>query len=307
MTLTACITTFNRPKFFEESLKSLYNQTNKNFSILVLDNGDDILTREIVNKYQQKDIKLKYHNHSPLSISEQRNLALEIMTTEYYGFLDDDDFWHEKKVEEFYKYLDTVQKEITLWYSGFKFFNDYGKQRSFSKSIYDKKSDLRSLILMRGSFTGSASNPIVNLNIAKKINGFDSRILTGEDYEFYLRLSVNREFHFTAKPLTNIRQHDGPRLCGRLRDYIRTDIRIYRKFRGLYSETDNVLIRKIATKLTRIKKPKIARKILNLQKISLNREYFLNTIIYLATFLNLKSYLYLHTKSLKIIKFLRHS
>ena len=307
MILTACITTFNRPKFFEESLKSLYSQTNKNFSILVLDNGDDIYTQEIVKKYQKKDLQLKYHKHQPLSISEQRNLALKIIDTEYYGFLDDDDIWHEQKVEEFYKFLDTVQKNISLWYSGFKFFNDYRKQRSFSRSIYDKKSDLRSLILMRGSFCGSASNPIVNLNYAKKIKGFDSKILTGEDYEFYLRLAVNYKFHFTPKPLTFIRQHSGPRLCGRLRDFIKTDINIYRKFSGLYSETDNVLLRKIATKLTRIKKPKIARKILNLKKISINREYFLNIIIYFATFLNINSYLYLHSKSLKLIKILRRS
>ena len=302
MKLTACITTFNRPKFFEESLKSLYNQTNKNFFILILDNGDDSLTQKIVKKYLGKGVHIDYHKHNPLSISDQRNLALKIINTEYYGFLDDDDFWHEKKVEEFYNYLDNVKKTIPLWYSGFKFFNDYKKRRFFSKTIKDNKSDLKSLLLMRGNFTGSASNPIVNLKNAKEINGFDSKILTGEDYEFYLRLSINREFHFTPKALTLIRQHNGPKLSARLRDYIRTDLNIYRKFKGLYPETDQVLVRKIATKLTRIKKPRTARKILNYKKLSFNREYLLNIFVYMATFLNLKFYLYLHNYSLKIIK-----
>ena len=47
MKLTACITTFNRPKFFEESLRSLFNQTNNNFKILILDNGSDLETETI--------------------------------------------------------------------------------------------------------------------------------------------------------------------------------------------------------------------------------------------------------------------
>ena len=38
MKLTACITTFNRPDFLEESLKSLIKQTNRNFNSTVINN-----------------------------------------------------------------------------------------------------------------------------------------------------------------------------------------------------------------------------------------------------------------------------
>tara|TARA_B100000242_G_scaffold223288_1_gene164063 strand:+ start:6872 stop:7795 length:924 start_codon:yes stop_codon:yes gene_type:complete len=306
MKLTACITTFNRPEFLRESLNSLCNQTNGDFEILILDNGSDIVTENIINNYKKYYKNILYKRHKPISISEQRNLALNLVNTKYLGFLDDDDYWHEKKVQEFFNFLEEInQKEIALWYSGFKFFKDNDSKRIFSNTITDAKSDLRSLLMQRGDFTGSASNPIINVKIAKEISGFDNKILTGEDYDFYLRLSKKNKFYFSYKSLTFIRQHQGSRLGGRLRDYIRTEINILRKFYGLYPEIDQILLRKIVTKLIRINKSKSARNLLNLKKIHFNREYLLNFLIYIASFLGINFYSFFHKTFLNWSKRLR--
>ena len=86
MKLTACITTFNRPDFLEESLESLCSQTDKRFSILILDNGSDRLVEKVIHKYRNQEIIIKYNRHKPISISKQRNLALDIVETDYLGF-----------------------------------------------------------------------------------------------------------------------------------------------------------------------------------------------------------------------------
>ena len=306
MELTACITTFNRPEFLRESLNSLCNQSNNDFQILILDNGSDLITEKIIQEYQKNYKNILYKRHKPMQISEQRNLALKIVNTKYLGFLDDDDFWHQKKVQEFFNFLKKFnRKEIAFWYSGFCFFKDVDAKRIFSNKITDNKSDLRSLLLQRGDFTGSASNPIFNVKIAKEINGFDNKILTGEDYDFYLRLSKQNKFYFTNRSLTFIRQHQGPRLGGRLRDYIRTEINILRKFYGLYPEIDQILIRKIATKLIRIKKPRSARHLINLKKIQFNREYLINFFIYITSFFGTDFYYFIHKTFLNLSKKLR--
>lgn len=306
MKLTACITTFNRPEFLEESLRSLCNQTNKDFQILILDNESDPATERVVLNLKKNQKNLNYIRHKLMPISEQRNFALNIVETNYLGFLDDDDYWHKNKVQEFFNFLEeNNQKDVALWYSGFRFFKEVDSDRIFSNKIRDPKSDLRSLLLQRGDFTGSASNPIINVKIAKEINGFDNNILTGEDYEFYLRLAKNNIFFFSNKPLTYIRQHQGSRLGGRLRDYIRTEINILRRFYGFYPEIDQILVRKIATKLIRINKPRISRKLLNLNKIYFNREYLINILIYIASFFDINIYFLLHNNFLKLAKKLR--
>ena len=303
MKLTACITTFNRPEFLEVSLNSLIGQTNEDFKILILDNGSDLVTEKIIINFQKSHKNIFYKRHQPMPISEQRNLALNLVKTQYLGFLDDDDFWHKNKVQEFFNFLKEIHhKSIALWYSGFRFFKEVDSEKIFSKRIIDPNSDLRSLLLQRGDFTGSASNPIINVKIAKEINGFNNKILTGEDYEFYLRLSKNNNFYFTNKSLTFIRQHQGSRLGGRLRDYIRTEIIIYRKFSGLHNDIDQILRRKIATKLIRINKSKTARKILNLRKLQLNNEYFLNLGIYFSSLFGSKIYLFFHLNTIMLSK-----
>ncbi len=306
MKLTACITTFNRPDFLEESLESLCSQTDKRFSILILDNGSDRLVEKVIHKYRNQEIIIKYNRHKPISISKQRNLALDIVETDYLGFLDDDDIWKENKVEEFFNFLDYIDHlQVPLWYSGFKFFKQNNHKRSFSREIYDPNSDLKNLLLQRGDFTGSASNPIINVQLARDLNGYDNNIHTGEDYEFYLRLAKNHKFYFTPKTLTYIRQHQGSRLGGRLRDYVRTEIIIFRKFYGLYSDVDQILVRKIATKLIRLNKTNIARRLMNIRKINLSREYFLNLLVYLSSFLHKNLYLLTHNLFLKTTKKLR--
>ncbi len=303
MKLTACITTFNRPKFLRESINSLCNQSNNDFNILILDNGSDSVTENIIHDYQKNYKNILYKRHKPISISEQRNLALNMVNTKYLGFLDDDDFWDKNKVQEFLNFLKKINnKDIALWYSGFKFFKEVNYKRIYSKRIIDPNSDLRSLLLQRGDFTGSASNPIINVKIAKEIHGFDNKIITGEDYEFYLRLSKINDFYFNNKSLTFIRNHQGARLGGRLKDYIKTEIIIYRKFCGLYSDVDLILKRKIATKLIRINKSKIARKILNLSKFQFTNEYFLNLGIYFLSLFGRKIYSFFHLNSINITK-----
>ncbi len=306
MQLTACITTFNRPEFLRESLGSLCNQTTNNFQILILDNGSDVKTENIILNYKKSNCNIIYKKHKPISISEQRNLALKIVKTKYLGFLDDDDFWDINKVQEFYSFLSEHKNQnIALWYSSFKFFSDFKKKRKFSRVISDPKSTLRDLLLQKGDFTGSASNPIINVELARSIEGYDNNILTGEDYDFYLRLSEKNKFYFTNKPLTLIRQHQGSRLGGRLRDYIRTEIIIYRKFNGLFNDIDQILLRKIATKLIRINKPKKARTIMNLKNLRFNQQYFINFIVYLLSYCEKKIYYFFHKNIIRILKMLR--
>ena len=122
---------------------------------------------------------------------------------------------------------------------------------------------------------------------------------------FILDYQKKNKFYFSNRSLTFIRQHQGSRLGGRLRDYIRTEIIILRKFYGLYPEIDQILLRKIVTKLIRIKKSKSARKLLNLKKIHLNREYLINFFIYIASFLGTNFYNFFHKTFLNWSKRLR--
>ena len=52
------IPTYNRSNSLIEAIKSVLNQTYKNFEIIVCDDGSTINTEEIINKFKKANIKL---------------------------------------------------------------------------------------------------------------------------------------------------------------------------------------------------------------------------------------------------------
>ncbi len=54
--------TFNRADRIGNAIKSIVNQTYKDWELLIIDNGSTDNTREIVEKYSTLDLRVKYHN-----------------------------------------------------------------------------------------------------------------------------------------------------------------------------------------------------------------------------------------------------
>ena len=262
---------------------------------MVLDNGNDEKTLNYVEKFLDLP-NFRYLRHLPMSISKQRNLALQLTKTKYIGFLDDDDLWAPNKVEVF---LDLLKRqkasEINFWYSGFSFFKS---EINVSKyDLCDLKSDLNSLLLQKGDFTASASNPILNIKNVNEVGGYNNSIVTGEDWELYLRLAEKYNFVNEPQNLVYIRQHDGPRLGDKLRNYINTEVIIYRRFYATSNDKiKHILSRKIASKLIRIKKPKQARKILYISRQKFSSDQFINIVIFILSFLDFRIYGKIHKK-----------
>ena len=53
--------TYNCGKFIEETIKSVANQTYKNWELIIVDDCSKDNTEEIVNRYVERDSRIKYH------------------------------------------------------------------------------------------------------------------------------------------------------------------------------------------------------------------------------------------------------
>ena len=56
--LTIALTTYNRPNYLSKAIKSVLNQTFKDFDLIILDNGSSQDTRHVVDTF--KDSRIKY-------------------------------------------------------------------------------------------------------------------------------------------------------------------------------------------------------------------------------------------------------
>lgn len=91
--LTVIVTAYNEEKYIVDCLRSLENQSFKDFDVIVVNDGSTDKTLDILNSYikiTNMNMKILTQENSGVSIA--RNNALKYVDTDYVKFLDGDDF-----------------------------------------------------------------------------------------------------------------------------------------------------------------------------------------------------------------------
>ena len=230
--VTAVITSFNRVNFLETAVKSVLNQSLKEFELLILDNSSTDGTSEYLRTIN--DPRVKTIVHEAMGISEQRNLGVKLANSDFIGFLDDDDVWMPEKLELQVKALES-NVEAGLVYAGFRFYSDEGT--FWGDHLPSLKEDhFEGLLFTKDPFCGSASNPLMRKSSIISVGGYDNSVKVGEDWEMYIRLSQKFPIVDIPKILISIRQHGGPRLGDRVDDALLTDKIVLEKHKSKMSK-----------------------------------------------------------------------
>ena len=109
---TVIIPTYNREKLLPRAIESVLAQTKQDFEIIVVDDGSQDNTKELVKKYKTIRYYVKEHE----GVAAAKNFGIYKAKGEFITFLDSDDAYlpqHLKTRKEFLKEYDIV-------YNGFK-------------------------------------------------------------------------------------------------------------------------------------------------------------------------------------------
>ncbi len=97
---------YNSEKYIEETIKSVINQTYKNWEMIIVDDCSKDNTKEVINRYSMNDDRIKYIKLDVNSgAAVARNKALELSSGRYKAFLDADDLWDSHKLEKQLKFM----------------------------------------------------------------------------------------------------------------------------------------------------------------------------------------------------------
>ena len=181
------IPTFKRRKKLRRAIDSVIAQTIDNWEIIVIDNNSNDGTKELIKSYKNKKIKFYLINNEG-NIAKSRNLGILESNGNYLAFLDSDDSWLPKKLEECLKILNgktkLVYHELYLQKKMNQlFFKKNGLCRTLNKPVFND------LIYNGPAFP--TSSVIVEKKIFQKINFFCEKKnhVTWEDYDAWIRLS----------------------------------------------------------------------------------------------------------------------
>jgi len=199
MKFSVIIPTYNRPDKLKVAINSVFEQTYKNFEIIVVnDAGDDI--QSVIDNYDKSFIKyIRLDNNRGLA--NARNVGLEYVTGNLVCFLDDDDNF---LPNHFKIILDNIDNNSKIYYtdayrSTYKYYNDdyWLISRYVPYSIdFDKNKLLIANI--------SPFNCFVFFEELFKEHKFNPEFKVLEDWEFLLRLSQEHYFKHIKEITANV-------------------------------------------------------------------------------------------------------
>lgn len=92
--------TFNSGKFISATIQSVQNQTHQNWEMLIVDDGSSDNTIEIVNEIAKQDKRIQFYPQKQnVGPAKARNVGIEKASGKFMTFLDADDIWFPKFIE----------------------------------------------------------------------------------------------------------------------------------------------------------------------------------------------------------------
>jgi len=192
--------TYNRGYCLADTIQSVLSQTYKEWELLVVDNMSRDNTKEVVEGFKDKRIRLiQVRNHGVIAVS--RNCGIAAATGEFIAFMDSDDPWLPEKLECSIRWLasgfDIVYHDLYITDGRVK---EKKKTTQVSRTL--KRPALHDLVTNGNGI--NTSSVVAKTELVKRVNGFsESPELIGiEDYDLWVRLAgVTDRFGFIRSPM----------------------------------------------------------------------------------------------------------
>lgn len=224
------IPTFNRAPLLPAALDSVIAQTAPcGIEVVVVDDGSTDNTNQTIQPYLTRygdpagKIVIHYTRLNKQGVVTARNTGIAQTQAPYVAFLDSDDYWAPKKIEQQLQAFEQ-NTPIGVVHTAFRYvdeddqFQDEGTQRSNNPCVghcvdvlLDEDLVIFSSVLIRRSVIEQAA--------AAEPHGlpFDPRWTNAQDYDLLLRAARLAPFAYISQPLTLYRLHGGHGAMGNLR------------------------------------------------------------------------------------------
>jgi glycosyltransferase EpsH len=106
--ISVIIAAYNSEKYLEKCLDSIFNQTYKDFEVIIVNDGSADRTQQICEYYAAEHDNLILINQENGGVATARNSALKVCKGEYITFSDSDDYVEQKWIQ---KFMDTIKED----------------------------------------------------------------------------------------------------------------------------------------------------------------------------------------------------
>lgn len=208
-TVSIIVPTFNRAHYLPECLDSLVTQTVPPLEIIVVDDGSEDGTKEVVTRYGPP---VRYVHKENGGKPSAVNLALKQCRGDLIWLFDDDDVALPDAIKHRLEAL-AKKPEAGFVYSAHYLGTDGDGGKIRRCKLYTPPTPSGEsffLAIMKGCFF-HLNSALVKRELYQAAGEFDGQLRTGEDYDMQIRLARLSRPAFSCKPSFVFRQHQGAR------------------------------------------------------------------------------------------------
>ncbi len=193
--ISVIIPVFNGEKTIKETIESVLRQTFTDFEIIVINDGCQDLTVEIVSSIQ--DTRIHVYSYPNAGLAASRNRGIVCATGEYIAFIDADDMWTSDKLEAQFNALQTNHNAAVAY--SWTDYIDQSSQFLRKGSHLTVNGNIYSHLLVL-DFLENGSNPLIRKQAFAEVGNFDESLTAAEDWDLLLRLASRYHFVCVASP-----------------------------------------------------------------------------------------------------------
>lgn len=176
--------TMNSNSRIHHTIESIIEQTEKDWELIIVDDGSTDNTYEVLEAYSKKDNRIKvYRNEKNLKLQKTLNKAIQHTSSPYLVRIDDDDICHPNRLEKQLKFMNENEDYVICGSNAYLVENGivWGERSHVEKptklDIYSGRNFIHPSVIMR-------------TDIIKSLGGYNESSFYErcEDYELWCRV-----------------------------------------------------------------------------------------------------------------------
>lgn len=200
--------THNRAGLIQETIESIRNQTYPNWELIIVDDGSEDSTEEIIA--QLKDERIQFHKAGRTGVGGKiKNIGLRMAKGELIAFIDSDDLWAATKLE---KQVGALKQypEAGFCLSGGYNFRETGKPEAY---FFKQREGIKYDNIFLSFFESGLAIFTQALMLRREclsVSGYfqDTKSFVDGDFDFMLKLARHFKAVILYEPLLFRRLHD---------------------------------------------------------------------------------------------------
>jgi glycosyltransferase involved in cell wall biosynthesis len=185
--VSVIIPAYRAADYIDRAVQSVFRQTVHPKELIIVDDGSDDETSEILESYSETDspIELKILHQSNQGAGAARNLALQFATGKFVAFLDSDDEWLPEKLARSIFHMEQ-NKFILVAHNIFIVNGEHQKTNNIALRFQKSSNSLFHGLYRRGFI--STSTVVASLSSIRHAGGFDTSLQAGQDFDLWLKM-----------------------------------------------------------------------------------------------------------------------